>query len=1188
MKLRKLIAVLAAMLMLCSLIPAGAMVSAAREELVPNGNLETGTASGFTLYTGSTVAAEAAHAGGYGIKSTATNNQYQTMFYIELQVDQNTDYTFTFWHKYVGSNSGPKFYVYVKDSAKSTNVKATYPNGSATWKQETVEFNSATNEKIYLYISNRTANDGGTYYFDDFSVLGPDKPEMVRPELVPNGNLESGNATGFTLPNGTSVSTASAHLGVYGIQSNATNNQYQSMLVIPLEVKQNTDYTLSFWHKYVGSHSDPKFYVYVKDQNKSANVKATYPNGSATWKQETVEFNSGTNTQIYIYLSNRTANDGGTYYFDDFSVLGPEQAPVGQELVTNGDFEEGNISGWSYLYNGSTEMVAGHGSNYAARVTTTQWNSLAQTVSVTPNTRYQVTYWAKVCSNMTFLVKGTANIVENSPEGSEWKQYTLTFNSGSNSTVNLMLMGNSADGTCVGTFDDVAMIQLCDECNSDAAYTCQAGVCTVCGGIVEAGEHTYNDQYDADCNACGETRLVPDRPLKVQRCDGTSISEDVNGLAFKFDITAAGVTVNETEAVLDNATVAPYDNGKAYPLIKMGAVVSNDPAATLDLEHLSSKTIDINATYLCALSETTASFAVRIINIPEANKDTTIYARSYVIYQDGDEEVVLYGNTAAEDYNHVANPKSSIKVLAIGNSFSQDAMNNHLYQVLESAGYEEIVLGNLYIGGCDLDTHWSNMRNDNAAYIFYKTSTAKNGVWSTNPSYKVSTAIAEEEWDVITIQQASPKSGQANSMGNLDNALNWINDNKTNPSAKILWHMTWAYDEVNQNSGYANYNNDQFTMYRSILDATNSKILANGLIDGVIPSGTSIQNMRTSSKVAPAALCEGDGYHLSANVGDYIAALTWYAYLSGEDVSGLAYQPSAVAAYRDDINASVNAAIADPYKVTKCASYDTTKSIKVLSIGHSFSKDVMQTYLYEMLEQAGYEEITLGFLYYPGCSLSRHWEYISTGTNGHEQYGKNVNGTWTYQNYPYAINVLQDEDWDVVTLQPSPGNVGGQNEEYSYIPGIIDWIQESALNANVDVKWHEIWAYSEGCDLWSYTYHNFDQMTMYNNIIAATKQHIVPNDDITGIIPVGTAVQNARAKLGDIFNEPDVTMGGSDGYHLNNKYGDFLGSLTWACYFGEVDSTTITLRSEGMTEEEFAAIAQAVNDALANPLELTE
>ena len=62
--------------------------------------------------------------------------------------------------------------------------------------------------------------------------------------------------------------------------------------------------------------------------------------------------------------------------------------------------------------------------------------------------------------------------------------------------------------------------------------------------------------------------------------------------------------------------------------------------------------------------------------------------------------------------------KESIKILAIGNSFSVDAME-HLAIILNDAGVKEIVLGNLYIGGCSISTHSSNMKTDAAAYSFY-------------------------------------------------------------------------------------------------------------------------------------------------------------------------------------------------------------------------------------------------------------------------------------------------------------------------------------------------------------------------------------------------------------------------------------------------------------------------------------
>ena len=62
--------------------------------------------------------------------------------------------------------------------------------------------------------------------------------------------------------------------------------------------------------------------------------------------------------------------------------------------------------------------------------------------------------------------------------------------------------------------------------------------------------------------------------------------------------------------------------------------------------------------------------------------------------------------------------KKSLKVLAIGNSFSVDAME-YLWDICDSAGYDDVVLGNLYIGGCSLDTHWSNMQSGASAYEYY-------------------------------------------------------------------------------------------------------------------------------------------------------------------------------------------------------------------------------------------------------------------------------------------------------------------------------------------------------------------------------------------------------------------------------------------------------------------------------------
>ena len=82
-----------------------------------------------------------------------------------------------------------------------------------------------------------------------------------------------------------------------------------------------------------------------------------------------------------------------------------------------------------------------------------------------------------------------------------------------------------------------------------------------------------------------------------------------------------------------------------------------------------------------------------------------------------------------------------MNVLAIGNSFSVDGME-HLAIILKDAGYDDIILGNLYIGGCSLDTHWNNIQGNSGKYTFYLNDgdgwDSKSGISvQTGPSFQV-------------------------------------------------------------------------------------------------------------------------------------------------------------------------------------------------------------------------------------------------------------------------------------------------------------------------------------------------------------------------------------------------------------------------------------------------------------------
>ena len=135
----------------------------------------------------------------------------------------------------------------------------------------------------------------------------------------------------------------------------------------------------------------------------------------------------------------------------------------------------------------------------------------------------------------------------------------------------------------------------------------------------------------------------------------TATSEDVSGLAFRFDVDVDNMQVDKTTAIYDAATIDVM-NGN-YKLVNMGAIVTNNPnlgnngsAFYLDAVD-GKKVIDVPAVYLCDLEPDSAAFSVRIKNIPEANYDTGIYARPYYVFDYNGTEITVYGDIVGASYN---------------------------------------------------------------------------------------------------------------------------------------------------------------------------------------------------------------------------------------------------------------------------------------------------------------------------------------------------------------------------------------------------------------------------------------------------------------------------------------------------------------------------------------------------------
>ena len=255
--------------------------------------------------------------------------------------------------------------------------------------------------------------------------------------------------------------------------------------------------------------------------------------------------------------------------------------------------------------------------------------------------------------------------------------------------------------------------------------------------------------------------------------------------------------------------------------------------------------------------------------------------------------------------------QKTVRILAIGNSFSQDAVEQYLHELAEAEGISTII-GNMFIGGCSLERHVKNARDNAPAYAYRKIGT--DGKKREKGKMSLEAVLADEAWDYVSLQQASPFSGMYETYeASLPELIEYVKA-RLPKKTKLMLHQTWAYASTSKHSGFKNYNCNQLTMYQAIADAVKKAVKANK-IKIVIPSGTAIQNARTSFI---GDHLNRDGYHLDVKIGRYTAACTWFERIFKHNVVGNPYTPEGLDEARKAVaQKAAHAAVKHPYKVTE-------------------------------------------------------------------------------------------------------------------------------------------------------------------------------------------------------------------------------------------------------------------------------
>lgn len=225
-----------------------------------------------------------------------------------------------------------------------------------------------------------------------------------------------------------------------------------------------------------------------------------------------------------------------------------------------------------------------------------------------------------------------------------------------------------------------------------------------------------------------------------------------------------------------------------------------------------------------------------------------------------------------------------MKILSIGNSFSEDAQK-YLHQIASEDGVE-IYCANLYIGGCSLETHYNNIKDNNADYDYQI-----NGE-HTDEKISIKDALLREDWNIVTVQQVSSYSGM------IDTYYPFITEiikyiKKLRPKAEIMLHQTWSYENGSDHGAFPNYNCDSNIMYEQIIK-TNREVAERENIKTIFPDGEIINELRKTKTFdyqnGGASLCR-DKFHMDFIFGRYALSLTWYKVLTGNNVTLNSYMP---------------------------------------------------------------------------------------------------------------------------------------------------------------------------------------------------------------------------------------------------------------------------------------------------------
>lgn len=290
---------------------------------------------------------------------------------------------------------------------------------------------------------------------------------------------------------------------------------------------------------------------------------------------------------------------------------------------------------------------------------------------------------------------------------------------------------------------------------------------------------------------------------------------------------------------------------------------------------------------------------------------------------------------------------------------------------------------------------------------------------------------------------------------------------------------------------------------------------------------------------------------------------------------------------------------------------EEAKVLKVLTLGHSLTVD--SCHMLNLVANAeGYENLVIGTLYYSGCPLYKHVNYLTNDTPAYSLY---ISSTETPNVTPLITDevtmkqALTYEYWDIIIMQAGVFEVA-KSETYTNgdIQTIQNYVNEHKLNPLAKFAWHMPWVFPTDNDLRdtfpnepngyykNYEQYGHNRTNLYNAMVKCVGDHIVTDDTFEFLIPSGTAVENL---LSSYMEEKDLHRD----YAHGTDFTCLVASYVYLCklmgieHLDEIKLDTVPRhffrRENGkpdwvLTDHEKELMLEAINNALANPLQMTQ